>query len=242
MKKIRFAAVVCLLGVMVLSSCRSTINKGDRMPEVTSVQIDSVSYALGMWAANIIKSADMGELDYGEFTKGFTALLEGKDTKIGEDAIMTILSDYSMKRNTYVTEKRKEEGARFLEENKSKEGVVETESGLQYKIEVEGEGLTPGEKDTVTVHYEGKLLDGTTFDSSYERGEPVEFPLGNVIKGWTEGMQYLKEGGKATLYIPAALGYGERGNQAIPGNSVLVFEVELIKVKPFVAKEGPAEK
>lgn len=240
MKKIRFAALVCLLGVMMLSSCHTTVNKGDRMPEATSAKIDTVSYALGMWAANIIKGADMGEINYSEFSKGFISLLEGKDTKLEMDGIMEVLSQYSMERNKYVTEKRKAEGEKFLQENKGKEGVVETESGLQYKIEVEGEGVNPGEKDTVTVHYEGKLLDGTTFDSSYERGEPVEFPLENVIKGWSEGLQYVKEGGKATLYIPAALGYGERGSQTIPGNSVLVFEVELIKVKPYVSVEEPA--
>jgi len=242
MKKIRFAAVACLAGMVILSSCHTTANKGDRMPEVTSAQIDTVSYALGMWAANIIKSSDMGELNYSEYTKGFFALLEGRETKLSEDDIMDILQQYAMKRGAYAVEKAKTEGENFLAENKTEEGVVETESGLQYRIDVEGEGVNPGPKDTVTVHYEGKLLNGDKFDSSYDRGEPAEFSLTGVIKGWSEGLQYMKEGGKATFYIPSALAYGERGTRGIPGNSLLIFEVELIKVKPFVEVAEPAAK
>lgn len=242
MKQIKFAAVGCLAGMMILTSCHGTVNKGDRMPGVTSAKIDTVSYALGMWAANVVKQSQMGEVNYNQFTKAFMAVMNGDDTKLQMDDLNMVLGQYSMERGKYVSEKRKEEGARFLEENKTKEGVVETESGLQYRIEVEGDGAAPQGKDTVTVNYEGKLLDGTKFDSSYDREEPAEFPLNAVIKGWSEGLTYLKEGGKATLYIPAALGYGERGNQMIPGNSVLVFEVELIKVKPYVEPEPVTKK
>jgi FKBP-type peptidyl-prolyl cis-trans isomerase len=125
-----------------------------------------------------------------------------------------------------------EEGKKFLEENKTKEGVVALPSGLQYKIIKEGAGIKPTEKDTVEVHYRGTLLDGTEFDSSYSRGEPVTFPLNGVIKGWTEGLQQIGEGTKVEFYIPDSLAYGERGSgQKITPNATLVFEVELLQVK-----------
>lgn len=126
-----------------------------------------------------------------------------------------------------------EKGEKFLKENATKEGVKTTASGLQYKITKEGEGKSPKPTDTVVVHYRGTLLDGKEFDSSHKRGEPAEFPLNRVIKGWTEGLQLLKEGGKATLYIPPALGYGARGTPGGPigPDETLTFEVELLKVK-----------
>ena len=125
-----------------------------------------------------------------------------------------------------------EKGERFLAENKGKEGVKTTASGLQYKIVKEGTGKSPAATDTVLVHYEGKLLDGTVFDSSIKRGEPISFPLNRVIPGWTEGLQLVKEGGKAILYIPSKLAYGSSGaGGAIGPNETLIFEVELIKIK-----------
>ena len=123
-------------------------------------------------------------------------------------------------------------GAAYLAENAKKEGVQATASGLQYKVITAGTGKSPRATDVVEVNYEGKLIDGTVFDSSYERGEPIEFPLNQVIAGWTEGVQLMKEGGKATLYIPANLGYGAQGVPGtIPPNSTLIFDVELIEVK-----------
>jgi FKBP-type peptidyl-prolyl cis-trans isomerase len=126
-----------------------------------------------------------------------------------------------------------EKGERFLAENKSKEGVKTTATGLQYKITKEGTGKSPAATDKVLVHYEGKLLDGTVFDSSIKRGEPIAFPLNRVIPGWTEGLQLVKEGGKAILYIPSALAYGISGTPGGPigPNETLIFEVELIKIQ-----------
>ena len=120
----------------------------------------------------------------------------------------------------------------FLTENAKKPGVKTTASGLQYKITQEGTGKQPTASSVVTVHYKGQQVDGKVFDSSLERGEPIEFPLNQVIPGWTEGLQLMKEGGKATLYIPSNLGYGPQGVPGmIPANSTLIFDVELIKVK-----------
>ncbi len=120
----------------------------------------------------------------------------------------------------------------FLTENAKKAGVKTTASGLQYVVTQEGKGKSPKADSVVKVHYSGKLVDGTVFDSSIERGEPIEFPLNQVIPGWTEGLQLMKEGGKATFYIPSQLGYGEQGVPGtIPANSTLIFDVELIQVK-----------
>ena len=119
----------------------------------------------------------------------------------------------------------------YLEENAKKEGVMVTDSGLQIQHEVEGSGKQPNASDTVDVHYAGKLINGSQFDSSYDRGQTISFPLNGVIAGWTEGLQLMKEGGKAELTIPANLGYGERGaGGVIPGGATLIFTVELISV------------
>jgi FKBP-type peptidyl-prolyl cis-trans isomerase len=126
-----------------------------------------------------------------------------------------------------------ERAEKFLMENKTKEGVKTLPSGLQYKVIKDGTGKTPKASDTVVTHYRGTLIDGTEFDSSYKRGEPAEFPVGGVIKGWTEALQLMKEGAKWILYVPPKLAYGERGTPGGPigPNETLIFEIELIKVK-----------
>jgi FKBP-type peptidyl-prolyl cis-trans isomerase len=134
--------------------------------------------------------------------------------------------------NATTPEENKAAGAAFLAENAKKPGVITTASGLQYLILTEGTGKSPSATSTVTVHYQGTTLDGKEFDSSYKRGAPAEFPLNRVIPGWTEGLQLIKEGGKARLFIPSNLAYGERGaGRDIGPNAALIFDVELIKIK-----------
>ena len=126
----------------------------------------------------------------------------------------------------------KEAAIAFLEKNAGEAGVVQTESGLQYKVVESGSGKTPTMSDTVAAHYSGRLIDGTKFDSSYDRGEPLTIPVGGVIKGWTEALLMMKEGDKWVLYIPPELGYGSAGaGGVIPGDSALIFDIELIEVK-----------
>ena len=134
------------------------------------------------------------------------------------------------RKTAHAAAENKAKGEEFLANNKNAEGVNETASGLQYKVLREGTGLTPGARDVVRVHYHGTLVDGTVFDSSIERGQPIEFGLNQVIPGWTEGLQLMKEGDKTRLFIPSELAYGKRKAGVIPSGSMLIFDVELIAV------------
>lgn len=240
MKRFAFVIAASCAAVLALSSCAGTYQKGNRAPEISSADIDTVSYALGMYYGKMMTGSPFGEINLGELRKGFMDVLEGNETMLDETKLSMIIQSHLMVQSAYQAERTLEEGNEFLAANKEKEGVVETESGLQYIIETEGTGAAPGPKDTVEVNYEGRLLDGTVFDSSYERGETTTFPLNRVIKGWGEGLTYIKEGGKIHLFIPSDLGYGQRGTGPIPGNSVLIFDVELIKVSKAV--EEPEKK
>lgn len=242
MKKFAIVIIAASAAVMAISSCAGTYQKGDRMPETTTAQIDTISYALGMYYGKMVTSSPFGELNLNQMKKGFKDVLNEEETMLEEQDIVMLIQSYLRDRMAYESERSLEEGTEFLAANKEKEGVVETESGLQYKIEVEGAGISPEETDTVEVNYEGRLIDGTVFDSSYDRGESVRFPLNRVIKGWTEGLTYAKEGGKIQLYVPAELGYGQRGSGPIPGNSTLIFDIELVKVYKAAPKETEEKK
>jgi FKBP-type peptidyl-prolyl cis-trans isomerase len=235
MKSIKLLVAVCLMGSMIFSSCK--FNAGERVPGTTSAKVDSVSYALGAYFGGMIKSSDFGELNKCEMKKGLNDMMKGGELKIDENQIMQVIQNHLMQRMNALAQVAEQEGAEFLAKNKEKKGVVVAESGLQYKVIEEGAGVSPQPQDTVEVHYKGTLLDGTVFDSSYERGEPAKFPLGAVIKGWSEGLTYAKEGGKIELYIPSNLGYGPRAYGNIPANATLIFEVELLKVFPAAETE-----
>ncbi|MBN2660624.1 MAG: FKBP-type peptidyl-prolyl cis-trans isomerase [Tannerellaceae bacterium] len=196
--------------------------------------IDSASYAIGVstgagYKENLKTLPDSANVD--ALIAGFTEALKGQKTSMTPEAAQAFLQTYFMEASAKQATKAKEEGDKFLAENKTKEGVITTESGLQYKVVTEGKGVKPTAEDKVKVHYKGTLLDGKVFDSSIERGEPAEFGVGQVIKGWTEGLQLMPVGSKYTFWIPSELAYGERGaGQDIKPNSVLVFEVELLEI------------
>jgi FKBP-type peptidyl-prolyl cis-trans isomerase len=196
--------------------------------------IDSASYAIGVstgagYKENLKTLPDSANVD--ALIAGFTEALKGQKTSMTPEAAQAFLQTYFMEASAKQATKAKEEGDKFLAENKTKEGIITTESGLQYKVVTEGKGVKPTAEDKVKVHYKGTLLDGKVFDSSIERGEPAEFGVGQVIKGWTEGLQLMPVGSKYTFWIPSDLAYGERvAGQDIKPNSVLVFEVELLEI------------
>ncbi len=191
------------------------------------------SYVIGYQVGTNIKK-DLIDLDNSSFNRGLIDAMEGKKSQLNEndmrDAFMK-MSEGINKKKVALAQDNLKKAEKFLEANKGKSGVKTTPSGLQYKMLTEGTGPAPAKTSTVVVHYRGKLIDGTEFDSSYKRNTPAEFKLEGMIPGFTEALQLMKKGGKAEFFIPPALGYGDRGNQAIPGNSVLVFEIELIDVK-----------
>lgn len=172
--------------------------------------------------------------------KGFTAAAEGKDSPYDIEKIGPSMDQFMQRKQTAYMAKLKERGtaesAKFLTDIKAKAGVTTLPSGLAYEIEKQGEGPAPKPEDTVKVHYTGTLVNGTVFDSSVQRGEPVEFQLNQVIPGWTEGLQKISKGGKIKLYIPPQLAYGDEGRPGIPPASTLIFEVELLDINPPAAK------
>lgn len=193
--------------------------------------MNKLSYAWGMAMGNQLRGMGLNDLNKEDFDEAVHAAFEGRETKLTPEEAQKLINEYLQDLTKKQEEMAKSVAKRFLEENKKNEGVHETASGLQYVIEREGTGDHPKATDEVTVHYTGKLLDGTVFDSSVNRGEPATFPLNRVIPGWTEGVQLMKEGAKYTFFIPSDLAYGPQGiPNAIPPHSTLIFEVELIKI------------
>ena len=194
--------------------------------------MDKLSYALGLSMGGNFIGSGIKKLDINDFADGLRAIFEGAEQKMTFDEAKQIVTDYFTNLEKEGAEQNERLGREYLEKNKSAEGVKVTESGLQYQVVKEGDGLQPGPNDVVTVHYTGMLIDGTVFDSSVERGEPATFPLDKVIPGWTEGLQLMSEGSKYRLFIPSELAYGSKGaGDMILPNSTLIFDVELIKVE-----------
>lgn len=194
-------------------------------------EMDKLSYAWGMALGQQLRAMGVEKIEKADFDEAVDAAFNGKETKMSPDEANKLIQEYLQELSAKKAAEIRAVGERFLAENSKKEGVKVTASGLQYIVDKEGEGAQPSAEDEVTVHYTGKLLDGTVFDSSVSRGEPATFPLNRVIPGWTEGVQLMKEGGKYTFFIPSDLAYGPQGvPNAIPPHSTLIFEVELIKV------------
>ncbi len=223
--------------LFIITACSKP---GDPQPATVTIDthVDSISYSIGMDIASSFTQQSV-DVNPDVFNAGFRAKYTGGETQIDEDqmrkvltAFRTELRDKQQEVAQMKSESNKQAGEEFLAKNRSNDGVVETESGLQYKVIQSADGPSPTINDKVKVHYTGKLLDGTVFDSSVERGQPASFRLNGVIKGWTEALQLMRVGEKWELYIPGELAYGERGSGGKIGpNELLIFEVELLGIE-----------
>ena len=193
-----------------------------------------VSYAIGRQIGMSFKAQGLNEdLDFEVLKMSIGDALNGRPSLLNDQQVNEVMTAFQQKQAEKMKAKAeltKTEGGKFMEGNKNKPGVITTDSGLQYQIIKEGTGESPTAADQVKVHYLGTLTDGTEFDSSYKRGQPATFPLGGVIKGWTEALQLMKVGGKNKLFIPSELAYGSVDRPGIPANSTLIFEVELLEI------------
>lgn len=208
-----------------------------------------IAYTIGTQIGGTLKNNVSGpiELDEKFVFEGISDVLAGKDLQLNPQEMSDVMQGFAKKAGEYAQKqaeeaasKNKEESEKLLADNKAKDGVKVTDSGLQYRVITEGKGKKPVATDTVKVHYKGTLADGSTFDSSYDRGQPAEFPLNAVIPGWTEGLQLMAEGAKYEFVIPAELAYGDRAPGNIGSNRALIFEVELLEVNP-AADAKPVE-
>lgn len=241
MKTTKILSIIAL-AVAVISSC-SNEPKVDA-PAPGSAEIDSVSYLIGVNFGYFLKANNFAEklsdVNMAQIKKGMADFINAKGQmgtdefnacfKINPDTMNVIFNSFITKRNAHLAAVNLKKGQDFLDNLYQKGGIEKTESGLLYEIIEDGDDVKAGPADTVWCHYTGTLIDGTKFDGSDPEGEPVRFTLDRVIKGWTEGMQLVGQGGKIKLYIPAELAYGERAMGQIKPNSTLIFDVEITKV------------
>lgn len=248
--KARKMILVGLMGLAVIACStpaggQEGVSKEAKALLPSKASVDTVSYLLGVNFGSMIKGNNFGDLNYKEMEKGIVDFLKaegspydeafGDQFKINPNDMNSIINSYLEKMAAYTVAVNTEKENKFFEENKKKANVQETESGLQYEVIVEGDmskkATSPA--DTVVVRYKGSLLDGTVFDEVGPEMDPIDLTLNRVIPGWTEGLQLVGEGGLIKLYIPSRLGYGERGTQGIEPNSTLVFDVEVVEVRPY---------
>ena len=219
MKKI----ILCLILIMGITSINA---------QNLNTEMEKVSYSLGVNVAKSVKNQGLTSIDSDAIAQAFTDVFEGNDLKISEQESNVILQDFFGKLAKKAQSANVEAGQKFLSENAKRNGVVTTNTGLQYEVLIKGTGDSPKENDKVTVHYHGTLIDGTVFDSSVDRGKPATFPVNGVIPGWVEALQLMNQGSKYKLFIPSELAYGERGaGGSIGPNATLIFEVELISIE-----------
>jgi FKBP-type peptidyl-prolyl cis-trans isomerase FklB len=227
--KLYIAILILTITASACSVKNESVNNDKTMDLKT--EIDSVSYGIGVNIGKNLAGQGMGSLNPEAIAAALNDVLSGSELKINEQECMSIVSTYMQDAQARKAQDAIDEGKNFLEENGKRSAVVTLASGLQYEIVAEGNGPKPGPADKVKTHYHGTLINGEVFDSSVERGEPIEFPVNGVIKGWTEALQLMPVGSKWKLYIPYDLAYGERGAGAQIGPfSTLIFEVELIDI------------
>jgi len=194
--------------------------------------MEKLSYALGLIIGNNLKGMNIEGLVTGEFTRAVEQVLNGDKLEMTEVQAQGLVQEFLREQQEAAGKAAREAGENFLAENAKREGVKVTETGLQYEVLTPALGIKPTPTDTVTCHYEGRLIDGTVFDSSYRRGEPASFPLQGVIRGWTEGLQLMSIGSKFRFFIPFDLAYGAQGaGGSIPPYAALIFDVELIGIE-----------
>lgn len=218
--------------VPLVISCQNSNSKIGRV--ILKSESDSLSYALGVNIASSFKNAKLDEINYKAVARAIQDVYSKDSSRIrmNDEEALKYIQDFFNRREMKIAEENLQASNKFLEENKTKEGIIVDSTGLQYKVIQEGTGPMPTAEDVVKVHYKGTLIDGTQFDSSYDRGEPAQFKLNQVIPGWTIGLQKMKVGSKFILYIPSNLGYGERVRHGSPigPNQALIFEVELLDI------------
>ena len=231
-----------LVAALVMSSI--SMAQADDHVELDSKE-QKLGYAIGTMFGGRMAS-DFDGLDLDAFKAGFEDSFKGNEPQMTMEEVQTTIQTFqqeqmekAQREQAELAEKAKAEGQAWIDEKAEEDGVMVTESGLAYKVITEGDGEKPSETDTVKVNYEGKLIDGTVFDSSYERGEPISFPLNQVIPGWTEGVQLMPVGSKYEFYIPSDLAYGPGGTGPIPPNAALQFTVELLDIEQ--PEEAPAK-
>lgn len=223
-----------LLSALVVAGLTAGCNK--KVEKLESDK-DQGSYAIGTQIGRSLKSQN-ADISVDALMAGLSDSYSGKEARLKPEqmqAAMQKMQEAAMKKAMEVGEKNLKDGDDFLAKNKTKPGVKTTDSGLQYEVVKEGTGPSPKDNDTVKVHYTGTLITGEKFDSSRDRNEPAEFPVNGVIPGWTEALKLMKAGAQYKLAIPAKLAYGPQGRPGIPANSVLLFDVELLEVKPAAA-------
>ena len=220
--------IIILSSLILFIACKT--EKTNKTANLIT-ELDSVSYSLGVNIGENIKK-QFEDINLDNFEAGIKDVLEKDvEAKISDNQAQAIIQSYFSKKQQKQSESVIEEGINFLRENGKREGVTTLASGLQYEVINDGTGPKPTIEDNVTTHYHGTLIDGTVFDSSVDRGEPASFPVGGVIKGWTEALQLMAVGSKWKLYVPYDLAYGERGaGPQIGPYSTLIFEVELISI------------
>lgn len=190
-----------------------------------------VSYALGLSMAANFMNSGLKDINTHAFTKGLNDVLKGNTPDMSMEKAQSVINQFFAKLQAEAVENNKKEGEAFLAKNKEKAGVVVTASGLQYEILIQGTGSKPKATDTVRCHYEGRLINGQVFDSSFKRNQPADFPVNQVIPGWVEALQLMPVGSKWRLYIPSNLAYGEHGaGELIGPNTTLIFDVELLEI------------